>query len=125
MQVYTIDDGNLEHGISLLSKYKAWSEIMEDIMFLHAHVLIFYSIYKPVNHSEDYACVKLYLHHFFCEIDNLKVIDDLTFSDFVSIYKFCRNAHNHSSDAYEDDISESESEVEDDLQSEESELLNS
>ncbi|KAL2367261.1 hypothetical protein RJZ57_008396, partial [Blastomyces gilchristii] len=52
-------------------------------------------------------------------------IDDLIFSDFSGVYKFCKNAHNHPSDAYKEDISESEPEIDDDSQLKEPELFNS
>ncbi|PGH01975.1 hypothetical protein GX51_04907 [Blastomyces parvus] len=90
-----------------------------------ARVLIFYPIYKPVNHSEDYARVKLHWHHSFREIEDLKVVDDLTFPDFAGGCEFCKNAHNHPSDAYGEDIPEPEPDVEDDPQPEEPELPNS
>ncbi|KLJ13817.1 hypothetical protein EMPG_11271 [Blastomyces silverae] len=112
MSIYTIDDDTLDHEISLLHKYKDHSESMKNITFLQ------YLQYYNHHHSTE-SHLQTHTSAY------LKVIDDLTFSDFAGAYEFCRNTHNHSSDAYEDNISESESEVKDDSQSEESELLNS
>ncbi|EDN09817.1 predicted protein [Histoplasma mississippiense (nom. inval.)] len=143
-QSYTIQEEGLTRGLSYLQKYKQRPKELEDLTFFeflqeynhrpnrynrrtraNYRILIYFPIYKPQSQAEDYGRVKPLLHHPFHEVDDLKTLDlPSSFDTFAEAFNYCKEAHVHSNDAYDNDISEPESEFED-VDVEKDELQNS
>ncbi|QSS66645.1 hypothetical protein I7I51_02834 [Histoplasma capsulatum] len=143
-QLYTIQEEGLTRGLSYLQKYKQRPKELEDLTFFeflqeynhhpnrynrrtraNYRILIYFPIYKPQSQAEDYRRVKLLLHHPFHEVDDLKTLDlPSSFDTFAEAFNYCKEAHVHSNDVYDNDISEPESEFED-VDVEKNELQNS
>ncbi|OXV12227.1 hypothetical protein Egran_00012 [Elaphomyces granulatus] len=58
-------------------------------------VLNYFPVYKSDEQPEDYARVKLILHHPFREISALKQFGDTRFDSFQEAYEYCRQACVH------------------------------
>lgn len=78
-------------------------------------VLNFFPQYDRIQQQEDYARVKLMLHHPFRNIEDLKTVDGLMHETFSQAYMTCSFRHTHEKDHYGDD--DMPQEVEDNLES--------
>ncbi|KAN0073157.1 hypothetical protein V8E54_008377, partial [Elaphomyces granulatus] len=71
-------------------------------------VLNYFPVYKSDEQPEDYARVKLMLHHPFREIDSLKQFGDTSFDSFQEAYEYCQQACIHEDYKYGDVLIEPE-----------------
>ncbi|KAJ5183745.1 hypothetical protein N7492_001361 [Penicillium capsulatum] len=114
------DDGDLAQGSSKCYKYMARPPPIEDVTYLrwlraYQHtgaqlprrrakdrVLRYFPIYDPDKDVEDFARVKMMLHHPFRDMQDLLSLEDNHFPTFTDAYTWCRQAHVgiHEADCY-------------------------
>lgn len=117
-----IEDGRIQRGRSAREKYTIRPPSLEDVTYYRwlvaydhrthkirertqNRVLMYSPIYKQNKHPEDFARVKLMLHHPFRQTaDLLKQPDGTDFASFTEAYEDCkRSHHSHEVDHYDDD----------------------
>ncbi|KAF7137061.1 hypothetical protein CNMCM5793_006912 [Aspergillus hiratsukae] len=131
---------SIRRGLSLLEKYKrrpGASETLTLLEFLRCYdfnrckrrprapdrVINYFPIYKYSEQLEEYARMKLMLHHPFREVNMLKELDSIHFETFHDAYNHCSAVHpDHGPDAYGDHESDEEDELDELLESDDEDV---
>ncbi|EED12765.1 conserved hypothetical protein [Talaromyces stipitatus ATCC 10500] len=125
-------DETVQRGLSPLEKYKRRFPLFEDLSYFTflrefdfrnwrqiykrdapARVLNYFPLYDSDKQPEDYARVKLMMHHPFPEIKDLLEIDGDIFESYAAAYEFCSYAHVHEDDFYDEVLTHPEATHED------------
>lgn len=121
------DDDNHCGGKSSLQKYKDRPESLNDLTYFDflrnynvkgteyrkrtkgkPRVLNYIPRYDHEEQPEDYARVKMMLHHPFRYVDSLLNLEEQFATNYAEIFEFCKSAHSHSNDYYDEDDPEEE-----------------
>jgi ATP-dependent DNA helicase PIF1 len=113
------EDPSFESGQSLFQKYKARSSGLSSVCYLDfllhfthqkpfkrrprakARILNYFPRYSPSTHPEDFARVKLWLHHPFIDEESVTLVSGILFSTYSEAYAHCQKVCTHElSDAY-------------------------
>ncbi|EED12031.1 hypothetical protein TSTA_001030 [Talaromyces stipitatus ATCC 10500] len=121
------DDGEaVQRGLSVYEKYKRRPLLFEDITYLHFlqrfdfrkvnnpyerqhvldRVLNYFPIYNAERQQDDYAHIKLMLHHPFRQITNILTLNGNTFDSFITAYTYCQEACIHENNYYGEVLSQ-------------------
>lgn len=113
------DTGALAEARSILQKYEQRADDLSDMSYLNFllrvdektrkeraenvpdYVLHFSKIYDPTTDSDDFARVKLMLHHPFTNLNQLKQVNGREFASYTAAWEYCKAHHNtHMVDYY-------------------------